>query len=111
MVFQNLRSTVCNDLLVAFEQPWSEVKVFERGLSRVCGDIFFAFEQAWAGVMVFERCLSRVCGYIFVAFEDVWSKVGAEALRRPFEPWSVRIKGGTVWSCSNSISKERADAW
>ena len=41
--------------------------------------------------MVFERGLSKVCGDIFVTFEDVWSKVGAEALGRLFEPWSVRI--------------------
>ena len=48
MVFQSLRSTVCNDLLVAFKQPWSEVKVFERGLSRVCDDIFIAFGDVWS---------------------------------------------------------------
>ena len=60
-------------------------------LSTVCDDLLVAFEQAWAGVMVFERGLSRVCGDIFVAFEDVWSKMGAQALGRLFEPWSVRI--------------------
>ena len=80
-------------------------------LSTVCDDLLVAFEQAWAGVMVFERGLSRVCGDIFVAFEDVWSKMGAQALGRVFEPWSVLIEGGTVWSCSNMISKERADGW
>ena len=86
MVFQSLRSTVCNDLLVAFEQPWSEVKVFERGLSRVCGDFV-------------------------IDLENVRLEMGAQALGRFFELWSVRVEGGTVWSCSNSISKERADAW
>ena len=60
-------------------------------LSTVCDDLLVAFEQAWAGVVVFERGLSRVCGDIFLIFEDVWSKVGAEALGRLFEPWSVRI--------------------
>ena len=51
-------------------------------LSTVCDDLLVAFEQARAGVMVFERGLSRVCGDTFVAFEHVWSKVGAEALGR-----------------------------
>ena len=41
--------------------------------------------------MVFERGLSKVCGDIFVTFEDVWSKVGAEALGRLFEPWSLGL--------------------
>ena len=59
-------------------------------LSTVCDDLLIAFEQAWAGVMVFERGLSRVCDDLLVAFEDVWSKMGAQTLGRLFEPWSVR---------------------
>ena len=69
-----LLSTVCDDLLVAFEQAWAGVVVFERGLSRVCGDIFVIFEDVWSERVVWHRLLSTVCDDVSVAFEDVWSK-------------------------------------
>ena len=74
-------------------------------------DLLVHFIERISRLMIIERGLSRVCGDIFFAFEDVWSKMGAQDLGRVFEPWSVRIEGGTVWSCSGSISKERANAW
>ena len=50
--------------------------VLQCCLSTVCDDLLVAFEQAWAGVVIFERGLSRVCGEIFIAFGDVWSEMG-----------------------------------
>ena len=90
-VFELHFSRVCGFNFVVFEDVWSKRVGLQCFMSTVCDDLLVAFEQAWAGVMVLERGLSRVCGDTFVAFEDVWSKMGAQALGRVYEPWSVRI--------------------
>ena len=60
VVLHCLLSTVCDDLLVVFEQAWAGVMVCERGLSKVCGDIFVAFEDVWSKRLVLHCLLSTV---------------------------------------------------
>ena len=104
-------STVCDDIFVVFENVLSKRVVLHRLLSTVFGDRLVVSAQALSNIMVCARLLSRVCGDLFADFKDVLSGIGAPALGRVWGPWSVRIKGGTVWPCPGSICKERVDVW
>jgi len=70
VVFQCCLSTVCNDLLVAFEQAWSEVNIFERGLSRVCDDIFIDFGDVVSKRVGWQCLLNTVSDKLILAFEQ-----------------------------------------
>ena len=42
-------------------------------LSTVCGDLLVAFEDIWSRRVVLHRLLSTVCDDLLVVFEDIWS--------------------------------------
>ena len=69
MVGGHRLSTVCDDIIPAFDEVLSKRVVLQRLLSTVCGDLLAVFEQTWSGVTVFELHLSRVCGFNFVALQ------------------------------------------
>ena len=78
MIIQCGLSTVCDDLLVIFEDVWSERVVVDRLLSTVCDDVFFCFRGCLFKKTGFatssEHGVSKVCGDLLGAFGDVWSK-------------------------------------
>ena len=60
VALQCVVSTVCDDLLVVFEDVWSKRTVLHCLLSRVCDDLRVAFEDVWWKSMVLHCHLRMV---------------------------------------------------